>query len=48
MRTASYRTYSTHIVIYIPVFVMYEDTALFLGLCEASDFIVCLKPVCLE
>ena len=27
---------------------MYADTALFLGLCEASDFIMCLKPVCLS
>ena len=29
----------THVVIYILVFALYEDTALFLGLCEASDFI---------
>ena len=31
--------YGTHVVIYIAIFALYEDTALSLGFCEASDFI---------
>ena len=37
--TVSYRSYSTHVVIYITVFTINDDTALSLGLCEASDLI---------
>ena len=35
----SYGTHGAHVVIYIPVFTINEDTALSLGLCEASDLI---------
>ena len=35
----SYRSYHTHVVIYVPIFAINEDTALSLGLCEDSDLI---------
>ena len=37
--TVSYGTIEMHEVIYIPVLAINEDTALSLGLCDASDFI---------
>ena len=37
--TVSYRSYHTHVVIYVPVFAINEDTALSLGLCKASGLI---------
>ena len=37
--TVSYGTYETHVVIYIPILAINEDTALSLGLCDANDFI---------
>ena len=37
--TVSYKSYRTHVVIYILVIPINEDTALSLGLCEDSDLI---------
>ena len=34
-----YGSYYTHVVVYIPVFPINEDTTLSLGLCEDSELI---------
>ena len=47
-RTVSYGNYCTHIVIYIPVFAINENTALSLGVCEDSELIGCFMTYMLR